>query len=282
MYLWKSWHDSRQRLMLYGVACLAIGLIGGIHHVQSYNFRAASWQRTLALMAMWQRNPPRSPHFRNWRMILVQLPRTYQEFVQYSWKEAFYWFWAYMPLAGLWSALIFGTTSVGREYSSGAMSFVLTRPQSRWSVAWQEWALAIAEIYIILSMFYVGALPFALYTMPHDGKLTAIPSMLLVGALAVAACLCGLTQFLTLLTGSSMKGLSAATAVVLFYYFLPSAVEVWWHIHWPEKVQELSLSVLADVWVQERSPVLGVTLVWAMLALIFPFLSQWLIEKREV
>ncbi|MHB8654100.1 MAG: ABC transporter permease subunit [Terriglobia bacterium] len=275
MYLWKSWHDSRQRLVVYAVACLVLGVIGGIVHVHWYNQLTATYQRILA-------HPPHY-YFRNGPALdPVQLRRFYLNFVQNSWKDAFYSCWTYIPMAGLWTAFIFGATSVGREYSSGAMSFVLTRPQSRRSVVWQEWALAIAEIYIILVMFYAGALPFALYTMPHDVKLTAIPSMLLVGALAVAACLCGLTQFLTLLTGSSMKGLSAATAVVLFYYFLPSALEVWWHILWPEKVQELSLSVLAQVWVQERSPVLGVTLVWTMLALIFPFLSQWLIEKREV
>lgn len=272
MYLWKSWYDSRQRLILYGTACLAIGVIGGVVYAHDYSFWIHWWQQTLA----------HPPHYKHWNPTLAQLRREYEYFVQNYWEQALSWSWMYMPMAGIWSALILGATSVGREHGAGGMAFVLTRPESRWRVIWHEWALTVGEIGIIVSMFYAGALPFVLRTIPHDVKRAASPAMLLAGVLAVAACLCGLTQFLTLATGSGMKGLSAAVAVILFYYFLPSALEVWWHILWPEKVQELSLSVLGEIWVQERSPVLGVTLVWAMLALIFPFLSQWLIEWREV
>lgn len=274
MYLRKSWHDSRHRLMLYGVACLAIGVIGGIQHVQWYTFLSVSWQTRLA----------HPPGFRHWRADPAQLRRLYLDFLHNSWKTAFYWFETYVPMAGLWSALIFGATSVGREYGAGGIGFVLTRPESRRRVVWHEWALAVSEIGIILSMFYAGALPFVLYASPQYVRLTAIPAMLLFGVLAVAACLCGLTQFLTLLTGSSMKGLSAAIAVALFYYFLPSALDVWWHIHWPERVQELSLSVLGlyILWNRNRLPIVEVTAIWMLVALIFPFLSQWLIEHREV
>jgi hypothetical protein len=106
--------------------------------------------------------------------------------------------------------------------------------------------------------------------------------LILPAVVAVAACLFGLTQFLTLLTGSSAKGLSATIAVVLFYLFLPSALDDWWHISWPSKVTDLSLSVFDREWFEPSFPLWEVTLLWAIVGLIFPFLSQWLLERREV
>ena len=254
MYLWKSWHDSRHRLMLYGVAGLAIGIIVGLENM--YRFYALQgWHDISTHPERWHWSPD---DVWNWTLQMLFL---------------------YMPDAALWSALALGATSAGREYGSGAMTFVLTRPQSRWRVVWHEWALAVAEIYIILSAFFIGALPFLLYFSKHYVGLGAT---LIPGVLAVAVCLFGLTQFLTLLTGSSMKGMSAAVAVVLFYYFLPSALDVWWHIPWPEKVQELSLSVMSLRWNRDQNPIMEITGVWMSVGLIFPFLSQWLIEKREV
>jgi len=256
MYLWKSWHDSRQRLAVYAGACLAIGIIVGLENI--YWFRAMWGWRAIATHLQhyhWNRN-----------LIYVRPANLYYQF---------------MPLVGLWSALVFGAISVGREYGSGAMSFVLTRPQSRWLVVWYQWALALAEIFIILGAFFIGALPFLVYFSKYY---VGFDATLIPGVLVVAACLCGLTQFLTLLTGSSMKGMSASVAVALFYYFLPSALDVWWHIHWPEKVQDLSLSVLGMYmpWNRSRLPIVEVTAIWMLVALIFPFLSQWLIEKREI
>ena len=87
---------------------------------------------------------------------------------------------------------------------------------------------------------------------------------------------------MTVLTGSAAKGLSATVAVVLFYYMFPSALDVWWHVTWPEKVQGLSLSIFEPVWDRLTFSTWEVTTLWALVALIFPFLSQWLIERREV
>jgi hypothetical protein len=76
--------------------------------------------------------------------------------------------------------------------------------------------------------------------------------------------------------------LSATIAAVLFYVFLPSALDQWWHIRWPLRVQDLSLSVFGWDWDWFSSPLWEITILWAMVALIFPFMSQWLIEHREV
>src|SRR5690348_11078926 len=272
MYLWKSWHDSRDRVMLYGAAGLAIGVIFGISYIYYLRPVMEAWLRLISV---------NSPLFRKLpapvRIVRTQM---YQEFLRSSWEWAIDQVLYFMPIAAIWSALTLGATSVGREYSSGAINFVLTRPQSRLRIVWEEWALAIAEIGIILCMFYVGVLPFLFYANGRNVSPSAIPPL---GILAVAACLCGLTQFLTMLTGSSMKGLSATVAVVLFYYFLPSALDQWWHIMWPLKIQELSLSVMYwdSVWNSHPFSTLEVTMIWALVAVMFPLFSQWLIERRE-
>ncbi|HLY62347.1 MAG TPA: ABC transporter permease subunit [Terriglobia bacterium] len=257
MYRWKCWHDSRDRLVLYAGGCLAVGAIMSLGLWGEYS-RYVAW---IAVST--------NPRVKLWD------------------PSVDIWLWGMRVLlefllpAVLWAALAFGFMSVGREYDSGAMAFVLTRPQKRWRIVWDEWLLAVAEICIVLSMLIVGMAPI-LYLISKI--YVSFTGLILPGALAVAACIYGLTQFLTLLTGSSAKGLSASVAAILFYVFLPGALNDWWHISWPLRIADLSLSVFDIGWQEPpRSfPSLNVGLLWFLVALIFPFLSQWLIERREV
>lgn len=255
MYSWKSWHDSRHRLVLYAGACWAVGTIIGLGFWGTY-CRWVAWRAIST-----------NPRFKFW-----DLP-----FDAWSWGMAV--INGFMLPAVLWSALVLGACSVGREYGSGAMAFILSRPQKRWRIVWDEWAISVAEICVILSMLILGITPF-FYSISKI--YVTFSGLILPGVLAVAACLYGLSQFMTLLTGNSAKGLSATIAVILFYVFLPSALDQWWHISWPLKVTGLSLSVFDTEWYQLAFPSWQVTLLWALVALIFPFMSQWLIERQEV
>jgi hypothetical protein len=255
MYSWKSWHDSRHRLALYAGACLAVGAITGLDIWGTYHFWAA-WiaVTTNPRLKLWD------PSFDAWAWginVITELM---------------------LPVV-VWSSLVLGVTSVGREDSSGAMTFILTRPQKRWRIVWDEWALSVAEISIILSMLVLGMVPFLFLI---SRIYVSFSGLILPAVVAVAACLYGLTQFLTLLTRSSAKGLSATIAVILFYLFRPSALDDWWHISWPSKVTDLSLSVFRPEWDGLPSIHWEIAMLWVIVGLIFPFLSQWLIERREV
>lgn len=255
MYRWKCWYDSRDRLMLYAGCCLAVGAIIGLDLWGFYSLEVA-WIATTT-----------NPRFKLWN----------PSFDVWAW--GMYLLAELLIPAFILSILAFGFTSVGREYDSGAMTFVLTRPQRRWRIVWDEWSLAVAEICLVLSMLIIGMTPFLyMITKIYVG----FTGLILPGVLAVAVCLYGLTQFLTLLTGNSAKGLSATIAVVLFYLFLPGALNDWWHISWPSKVADLSLSIFDRDWYRLSFPSGEITLLWALVALIFPFMSQWLIERREV
>lgn len=256
MYRWKCWHDSRDRLVLYGGAGFVVTALIGVDVWREYLSQVAA---TAAF--------PRLQHYYWWNPSLN------------GWAWGMDLLAELMFPAAIWLALVFGFTSVGREYGSGGMAFVLTRPQNRWRIVWDEWLLAVAEICVVLSMLIVGIAPF-LYLI--NKIYVGFTGLILPGALAVAACLYGLTQFLTLLTGSSSRGLSATVAVILFYVFLPGALNDWWHIGWPLRVADLSLSVFDRKWDEMPHLSWEVILLWSMVALIFPLLSQWLIERREV
>lgn len=255
MYHWKCWHDSRDRLVLYGGAGLMVTALIGLDTWEAYEF----W------MAWWPISGNR--WLRLWDPALS------------SWSRGMNLTAGLSLDAAIWLALVFGFTSVGREYGAGTMAFVLTRPQKRWRIVWDEWLLAVAEICIVLSMLIIGIAPF-LYMI--NKTCARFAGLILPGALAMAACLYGLTQFFTLLTGSGARGLSATVAAALFYIFLPGALNDWWHIGWPLKVTSMSFSIFDVNWDEMQFPPGEIALLWAVVALIFPFLSQWLMEQREV
>ena len=68
----------------------------------------------------------------------------------------------------------------------------------------------------------------------------------LLECLLLGAVLYGLTHFTTALVGSSMKGLSASAAVILFYKLLPGAFEDWWHLSGPPRFRDWSLKLWED------------------------------------
>ena len=75
MYLWKCWHDSRDRVMLYGAAGLAIGVTLGIAHVEYFSETVARYERMLA-------GPPHG-YFLRWYLNPVQLRDFYKYFLQH-------------------------------------------------------------------------------------------------------------------------------------------------------------------------------------------------------
>ena len=98
MYRWKCWHDSRDRLMLYGGACLVVTAIIGLDIWKDYEFWTAWW--------------PILVHRRYW----------FWDNALASWSRGMDLTAGLSLDAAIWLALLFGFTSVGREYGSGTMS----------------------------------------------------------------------------------------------------------------------------------------------------------------
>jgi ABC-type transport system involved in multi-copper enzyme maturation permease subunit len=252
MYAWKCWHDSRDRVILYAAASLAIGLMFGGVALGQYH-AMTSWGNT---------------HVERW------------------YWDPLWWYWvldmiaASLLPAAVWVALSLGAASVGREYRSGAMPFLLTRPASRKAFVWTDWSLGLAQMTVILAMMLVGVAS-VLSGISRDYVWLCFPPLL--GCVVLGAALYGLTHFTTTLAGSSMKGLSASAAVILFYELLPGALKEWWHVSGPLGFRDWSLNLWdwhpgkTDPFTLYGWPIL----MWLLIALAFPLLSQIVLEWRE-
>jgi hypothetical protein len=182
--------------------------------------------------------------------------------------------------AAVWVALSLGAVSVGREYRSGAMPFLLTRPASRRAFVWTDWSLGLVQMTVILAMMLVG-LASVLHSIGDDYVWRGFPRLL--ECVVLGAALYGLAHFMTALVGSSMKGLSATAAVILFYELLPGALNEWWHVSGPLRFRDWSLNLwgwepgITDPFALHGWPML----MWLLVALAFPLLSQFVLEWRE-
>ena len=258
MYAWKCWHDSRDRVILYALASLAIGLMFGAIVLAQYR-----WWLSFAL--------GRHSRAMHW----------YWDPVRGAWDWGLYMTEDWLYLAVLWVAVILGAVSVGREYRSGAMPFLLTRPASRKAFVWTDWCQGMAEMTIILAMTLLGVV-LVLCRISRDYVWLSFPPLL--GCVVLGAALYGLSHFTTALSGSSMKGLSASAAVILFYELLPGALKEWWRLSGPLRFRDWSL----NLWEHEASVYDPFTLhgwpmlMWLLLALAFLLLSQFVLKWREV
>jgi len=257
MYAWKCWHDSRDRVILYAAASLAIGLMFGAEVLAQYHV----W---LAYAWIWDSHP--RPWY--WNMV----------------RDA--WGWGLgmtddsLYPAAVWVALSLGAVSVGREYRSGAMPFLLTRPARRKAFVWTDWSLGLAQMTVILAMMLVGVVSL-LCGVSHDYVWLSFPRLL--GCVVLGAALYGLAHLATALAGSSMKGLSASAAVILIYELLPGALQEWWHLSGPLKFRDWSLNLLdSEPGVNDPFTLHGwPMLMWLLVALAFPLFSQLVLEWRE-
>jgi len=255
MYAWKCWHDSRDRVILYAAASLAIGLMFGATGLGRYH----AW---LSWLVNW--------HVRGWHW----------DPVRWAWEWGLNMADDCLFPAAIWVALSLGAVSVGREYHSGAMPFLLTRPASRKAFVWTDWSLGLAQMTVILAMMLVG-LASVLCFISHDYVWLCFPPLL--ECVLLGAALYGLTHFTTILAGSSMKGLSASAAVILFYELLPGALKEWWHVSGPLKFRDWSLN-LWDYHAGKTDPFTlygWPMLMWLLVALAFPLLSQIVLDWRE-
>jgi hypothetical protein len=257
MYAWKCWHDSRDRVILYAAASLAIGLMfGAIALAQYHIFLSYAWEWSLR---------PRGWY---WNPALL------------AWDWGLYLTEATLFRAALWVGLILGAVSVGREYRSGAMPFLLTRPASRKVFVWTDWSVGLAQMTAIVAMMLGGTVS-VLCAVSTDYVWLSFPQLL--ECLLLGAVLYGLSHFTTALMGSSMKGLSASAAVILFYELLPGAFEDWWHLSGPLRFRDWSLKLWEDKpGVNDPFTLHGwPMLMWLLVALAFPLLSQFILEWRE-
>jgi ABC-type transport system involved in multi-copper enzyme maturation permease subunit len=203
MYLWKAWHDSRSRVVIYILAAVSVGMLFGLDLMSWANWHA--YWMTLA--------PVRLRSSFNFDMEVT--------FYTLDWLVL-----DYGPIAVLLVGLSLGASSVGREYGAGTMNFVLTRPSRRKNFVLTDWTLGLTAMVIILSGLAFPVVPFLclVHAKGPGNVLAGLPALWVLGA-----AIYGLSHFATLVAGSAAKGLILSAATIMTYSFLPTALNEWWH-----------------------------------------------------
>ena len=203
MYLWKAWHDSRNRVVLYILAAASVGMLFGLDLVSWANWHA--YWMTLA--------PVRLRSNFNFDMEVT--------FYTLDWLVL-----EYGPIAALLAGLSLGASSTGREYGASTMNFVLTRPSRRRTFVLTDWTVGLTAMVIIVGGLAFGALPFLclIHAKGPGNVLAGLPALWVLGA-----AIYGLSYFTTLVAGSAAKGLVLSVATFMTWSYLPTALDEWWH-----------------------------------------------------
>jgi len=266
MYLWKAWHDSRARIMLYILATSSLGVMYGLfvmsaanwHTCRDYFLNSDFYAEITFITLRW----------------VFGYGLTTRPFNVLEWG-----FISLGPTAILVASLSLGASGVGREYDAGTMNFVLTRPSPRASLVLTDWTVGLTAMVIIASGFVFPLLPFlCLVQAKGPGNILAgLPALWVLGG-----AIYGLSHFTTLVAGSASKGLVLSVAMVLTYFFLPNALHEWWHFDALLKAVDWTLRPLDyDAW--PLSPFdWSVTAFWLAVAAGFLGASLAWIRWREV
>jgi ABC-type transport system involved in multi-copper enzyme maturation permease subunit len=247
MYLWKTWHDSRTRVVVYILAALSVGLLSGLEVV--------TWANWHTVRLMLER-----PTYRNNWDFYGDLT-----FDLLRWQVI-----GYGLVAALLAGLSLGAGGVGREYGAGTMHFVLTRPRARTNFVFTDWMTGLTAMVIVVGALAYGVLPFLWFAHAQGpgNILIGLPSLWALGA-----AIFGLASFTTLVGGSAPKGLVLSVAGVLTYLFLPAAFYEWWHMDTLIKAQYWTLQILSRdsyhfhwsvtvFWLAAAASFLGASLLW--------------------
>jgi ABC-type transport system involved in multi-copper enzyme maturation permease subunit len=255
MYLWKAWHDTRARVVLYTLAALSVGVLFGTDVISDANWHAY-W------MTFAKRPAVLSYNF-------------YMDVTLWNLRSLVY----YGQTAVLLVGLSLGASSVGREYGAGTMNFVLSRPGPRKNFVLTDWTVGLTAMVIILSgLAFPMVLSLCVVHAQGPGNVLAgLPPLWVLGA-----AIYGLANFTTLVAGSTTKGLILSVAAVLTYTFLPTALQEWWHTDALARATEWTLRGFRyDAW--PLSPFdWSVTAFWLAVAAGFLGASLAWIRLREV
>jgi ABC-type transport system involved in multi-copper enzyme maturation permease subunit len=250
MYLWKAWHDSRARVVLYILATLSAGALFGLDLVSWANWHAY-WMTHTHSPWVYSSDFHSDVTFYTLNWLVLE----------------------YGPIVGLLAGLSLGATSTGREYGAGTMNFVLTRPSRRRNFVLTDWTVGLTAMVIIVGGLALGALPllFLIHAECPGNVLAGLPSLWLWGA-----AIYGLSYFTTLVGGSAAKGLILSTATVMTWSFLPTALNEWWHVDAPLRATDWTVRFfgypawplspfdwsVAAFWLAVAAGLLGASLAW--------------------
>lgn len=174
----------------------------------------------------------------------------------------------------LFVALALGALCASEEFARDTIHFLFTKPRSRAYFLWTGWVVGCAQLLAIaLINWAAGSLTLAHHSENpvHAATLGSAMTRQLAGAAIEGLYIYCLTYALTVVLRNGLRGLGASMAIVFGVPFFEIAVRWRWKINVPIPTDPIaSLSAFNS------------DIIWLLVALLFVFAAQIVIERTEI
>lgn len=267
MYFWKCWRESRGTFI---VGVLVTAVVCGLYTIAAAKMVFPAAGHTVA--------HPAHPT------------------VEQAWSQAVRLTLGSGGLFALIWGLLVGAKGLGKEFEENTADFVFTRPRRRRYWVWAGWPAGVLQLAIIV--FAAGAVTCGVLVLVtgefYSWRLIATLPVLVVASVAAY----GFTYLLTIVTRSGRQALSYGIGVLIIAETVPAVARHYWHIHMPtplgfiERASDWAAGPLhlvrfeggvrwTDVGPSHPFPFMAVFL-WTVVALLFPLVSQLVLERAQV
>ncbi len=174
----------------------------------------------------------------------------------------------------LFVALALGALGASEQFAGSTVHFLFTKPRSRAYFVWTGWVVGCAQLLAIdIVNLVVGAA-----TLSHYGKnpfhsvlLGSVTASQLTAVLILGLYVYCLAYSLTVVLRNGLRGLGASMAIVFGVPFFAIAVRWRWKINFP----------IPAVPIERLSPLVS-NFIWMLVALLFVFGAQLVVERTEI
>lgn len=174
----------------------------------------------------------------------------------------------------LFVALALGALGASEQFARSTVHFLFTKPRSRAYFVWTGWVVGCAQL---LAVDFVN-LAVGAATLSHYGKnpfhsvlFGSVTASQLTAVLVLGLYVYCLTYSLTIVLSSGLRGLGASMAIVFGVPFFAIAVRWRWKINFP----------IPAVPIERLSPLIS-NFIWMLVALLFVFAAQIVVERTEI
>lgn len=176
----------------------------------------------------------------------------------------------------LMTVITLGLGAIGaiHEFSDKAAHFLFTKPRSRAYFVWVGWSVGCMEVLGIAAVnLLAGSATLAYYHPGHflSSLIDALKGFDIAGIFIYGAFVYGQTYALTAVLRSGLKGLGASLGAWMGLSAIAAALWTRWRVHMPVPPDRIG-----------SLPILISDAVWILIAVLFVFGAQLVVERTEV
>lgn len=176
----------------------------------------------------------------------------------------------------LTTVITLGLGAIGaiHEFSDQAVHFLFTKPRSRAYFVWVGWVVGSIEVLgIAVANLLAGSATLAFYHPGHflSALFGSLKGFDIVGIFIYGVFMYGQTYALTAVLRSGLKGLGASLGATTGLWAIAAAMWARWRLHLPIPADRIG-----------HLPVALSNAVWILVALLFVFGAQLVVERAEI